>query len=249
MLKQWKMSVSGKNDGVQRPKRFYKAVTTGPVDAGFAVLLDGRTPKTPAGARLVLPTEGLAALVAAEWDAQATEIDTTRMPAMRLAATAIDRVAAAREDVADEIARYAGSDLLCYRAERPDSLVEAQAAAWDPLLSWADEALGLKLSAVPGIIHKAQPEASLAKARAMALELDDFGLTGLAQASSLFGSTVLALAVLHGRLTGQEAHDIARVDEAWQESRWGVDFEAADRTAARLQEAVLLEQWLAASRR
>lgn len=238
--------MSGNNDGVQRPRRFYKAATAGPVEGGFAVLLDGRTPKTPAGAKLILPTLALADLVAAEWEAQATEIDSRRMPALRLAATAIDRVARVRDEVADEVARYAGSDLLCYRATAPEGLVRAQATAWDPLLAWAGETLGLKLSAVPGVIHKAQPEASLARAKALALELDDFGLTGLAQAAGLLGSTVLAAALERGRVTGQEAHDLARIDEAWQEERWGVDYEAADRTAARLEETLLLERWFAA---
>lgn len=243
------MSVSGRSDGVQRPKRFYKTASAGPVEGGFAVLLDGRgPPRTPAGGRLILPTPGLADLVAADWEAQQTEIDAGRMPAMRLAATAIDRVSAVREEVAEEVARYAGSDLTCYRAEAPDSLVAAQAAGWDPLLAWAEEVLGLRLSAVGGVIHRPQPEASLARARALALEHDDFGLTGLAQAAGLFGSAVLALALRHGRVGGQEAHDLARLDEAWQEVRWGVDDEAAARTAARLEEALLLERWFAALR-
>lgn len=241
--------MSGRSDGVQRPKRFYKVVTTAPAEAGHAVLLDGRgPPKTPAGKKLILPTQALAALVAADWDAQGEEIDAAGMPAMRLAATAIDRVSAVREEVAGEVARYAGSDLTCYRADAPDSLVEAQNAGWDPLLAWAEESLGLKLSAVSGIIHRAQPDASLARARALALELDDFGLTGLAQASGLFGSTVIALALQRGRISGQTAHDLSRIDEAWQEQRWGVDYEAADRTAARLEEALLLERWFAALR-
>lgn len=241
--------MSVRSDGVQRPKRFYKAATSAPVEGGHAVLLDGRgPPKTPAGHKLILPTAALAALVAADWEAQATEIDAARMPAMRLAATAIDRVSTVREEVAEEVARYAGSDLLCYRAEAPDSLVAAQNEAWDPLLAWADDTLGLKLAAVGGIIHKAQPEASLARAKALALDVDDFGLTGLAQASGLFGSTVLAFALLRGRVTGQQAHDLARLDEAWQEQRWGVDYEAADRTAARLEEALLLDRWFAALR-
>lgn len=238
--------MTGKGDGVQKPRRFYKGVAVGEAEGGHAVLLDGRSPKTPSGRKVVLPTPALAALVAADWDAQAEEIDTLRMPAQRLAATAIDRVAGVRVEVAEEIARYAGSDLLCYRAESPASLVEAQREAWDPLLAWADEDLGLRLTAVGGIIHRAQPEGSLARARALALDLDDFGLTALAQASSLLGSAVLALALQRGRLDGQCAHDIARLDEAWQEARWGVDYEAADRTAARLEEALLLERWFRA---
>ena len=201
--------MTGKGDGVQKPRRFYKAVTVDDSEGGYVVLLDGRAPKTPSGRKVVLSTPALAALVAADWDAQTTEIDSLRMPAQRLAATAIDRVAAVREDVADEIARYAGSDLLCYRAESPAGLVEAQSRSWDPMLDWADEALGLRLTAVSGIIHRAQPEGSLARARALALDLDPFGLTALAHAASLFGSAVLALAGPAGR-AGRPRHRPAR---------------------------------------
>lgn len=238
------MSDSGA--GVQRPKRFYKAVTVGELDGGYAPLLDGRAPKTPAGKRLVLPRQGLAALVAEDWDAQTEEIDVARMPAMRLAATALDRVSQAREDVAEEVVRYAGSDLICYFAEHPAGLVAEQTLHWGALLGWADEELGLKLERAEGVLHRPQASGALDRARALALSLDDMGLTALAHATALFGSAVIALALQRGKLTGQEAHDLARLDEAWQEERWGVDYEAADRTAARLEEAVLLERWFRA---
>lgn len=232
--------------GTQRPKRFYKAVTVGELDGGFAVLLDGRAPKTPGGRKLVLPTRELAALVAEDWEAQTAEIDTTRMPAMRLAATALDRVGAAREEVAAEVARYAGSDLLCYFAEHPAALIADQEAAWAPMLAWARDELGLRLERAQGVLHRPQPPATLERARGLALDLDDFGLAALAHATALFGSAVLALALQRGRLGGEAAHDLARLDEAFQEQRWGVDYEAADRTAARLKEAMLLERWFRA---
>lgn len=236
----------GKGDGVQKPRRFYKTVTVGEIEGGFAPLLDGRGPRTPAGKKLVAPTAALARLLADEWDAQAVEIDATQMPALRLAATAIDRVGAVREDVADEIARYAGSDMTCYRAEAPASLVAVQSAAWDPLLGWAADDLGVTLEPTGGIIHRDQPAGSLARVRALALELDDFGLTALAQAAGLLGSAVLALALQRGRIDGQAAHDLARVDEAFQEDRWGFDEEAAHRTALRLEETLLLARWFRA---
>lgn len=233
-------------DNVQRPKRFYKAVSVGDADGGHAVLLDGRTPKTPAGRRLILPTAALAALVAEDWEAQVEEIDTGRMQAMRLAAAGLDRVAAAREEAAEEIVRYAGSDLICYFAEHPSALVAEQEARWSPLLAWAEEALGLSLVRAAGVLHQPQPQASLDRVRALALEEHDLGLAALAHATALFGSAVLAFALRRGRLTGEDAHDLARLDEAFQESHWGVDYEAADRAAARLKEAVLLERWFRA---
>ena len=150
-----------------------------------------------------------------------------------------------REAVADEVARYAGSDLLCYRAEAPRALVREQAQAWDPLLAWAS-GLGVRLEATSGIIHRPQPAGSLARVQALALELDDFGLSALAHAAGLLGSAVLALALQRGRLDGRQAHDLARLDEAFQEKHWGIDAEAALRTEGRLAEALWLEHWFRA---
>lgn len=240
--------MTGKADGVQHPRRFYKAVTTAPVEGGHAVLLDGRAPRAPGGTRLILPTQGLAALVAEEWDAQDPYIVMTSMPAVRLAWTALEKVGAVREAVAGEVARYAGSDLLCYRAESPQALVREQARAWDPLLDWAASDLSVQLEPTSGIIHRPQPAESLARVHALALELDDFGLSALAHAAALLGSAVLTLALQRGRLTGREAHDLARLDEAFQEKHWGVDGEAAIRTEGRLAEALWLERWFRALR-
>lgn len=238
--------MSTNDDGVQHPRRFYKAVTTGAVEGGHAVLLDGRTPRAPGGAPLVLPNAALAALAAEEWDAQDPHIVMTSMPAVRLAYTALEKIGPVRQAVAGEAARYAGSDLLCYRAEGPRELIAEQAQAWNPLLDWAWTELGVALEQTTGIIHVAQPAASLARVETLALALDDFGLAGLAHAAGLLGSAVLALALQRGRIDGRQAHDVSRLDEAFQERLWGVDAEAAIRTEGRLAEALWLERWFRA---
>lgn len=240
--------MSGKGDGVQHPRRFFKTVSVEPVDGGYAVRLDGRSPKAPGGTPLILPATGLAELLAEEWDAQDPHIVMTAMPATRLAFTALEKIPSARDAVADEVARYAGSDLLCYFAEAPEALVAEQQAAWTPLLDWAGAELGLRLEPTRGIIHRPQSDDSLARVKALALEADVFGLAALAHAAGLLGSAVLALALQRGRLDGEEAHHLARLDEAWQERHWGVDAEAADRTAGRLAETLLLDRWFRALR-
>jgi len=230
----------------ERLKRFWKTVDTAAEEGGWAVRLDGRAPKTPAGARLVLPSEAAAGLVAGEWAAQGEHLLPATMPATRLASTAIDRIGPAREAVADEIAAFAGSDLLCYLAEEPASLVEQQARRWAPWRSWAATELGVRLEPAEGIIHRPQDPAAVARVRELALALDDFALAGLGMAAPLLGSAVLALALQRGAVSGDEAFDLSRLDEAFQESRWGVDEEAAERTAARRAEAQLLERWFRA---
>lgn len=238
----------GFREAEHRTKRFWTDVSVEPSEGGWRVLLDGRSPKTPAGVPLVLPTEAAARLVADEWATQGEFLDPATMPATRLAATAIDRIPLVRAETADEIARYAGSDGLCYFADGPVGLIARQEADWAPWLAWADRELGVRLHRAEGIAHVTQPPESLARVRELALELDDFSLTGLATAVGLFGSAILALAVQCGAEAGDIAFDLSRLDEAFQEDQWGVDAEAAERTAARRAEADLLDRWFEALR-
>jgi chaperone required for assembly of F1-ATPase len=168
------------------------------------------------------------------------------MPATRLASTAIDRVSQVREAVAEEIAAFAGSDLLCYLAEHPTSLAVEQAREWTPWRDWAALELGVVLEPAEGIVHRPQDPAAIARVAELALRLDDFALTGLAMAVPLLGSAVLAMALQRGVLAGEAAFELSRLDEAFQERQWGVDAEAAERTAARRAEAALLDRWFRA---
>ena len=229
-----------------RPKRFYEAVSVEPRAGGFAVLLDGRQAKTPAAAPLQLPTEPLARLVAEEWGGQGEHVVFADMPATRLAFTVIDRVPSARDEVVQEAARYAGSDLLCYFAEGPKPLAERQAREWESVLAWAEAELGLRFNRTAGVIHRPQPPETVERAGEEAARLDDAALAALAFAAPLLGSIVLAFALQRGRLGGEEAFALSRLDEAHQESFWGVDAEAAARAERMRGEAVMLERWFRA---
>ncbi len=239
---------SAANHIKERPRRFYKAAAGAPVEGGFAVQLDGRTAKTPANGKLVVPTESLARLLAEEWEAQVELIDAGAMPATRLAFTAIDRTPSHHEAVARQVAAYAGSDLICYFAEGPPSLLARQLEQWGPWLDWAERELGTPFVRCTGVTHQAQPSESVGRIEVLADELDDFSLSGLAFAAGLLGSAVLALALQRGALTGEDAFALSRLDEAFQVERWGVDEEAAAQVAGRLVEAKMLERWFAALR-
>jgi chaperone required for assembly of F1-ATPase len=218
-------------------KRFYKSATVGEREGGgFAVLLDGRQIKTPAGKPLAVPARGLAEAIAAEWSAQGEAIVPASMPLTKLANTAIDAVAERSAEVVDDIVKYAATDLVCYRAEYPAGLVAAQAAAWDPILSWAAAKLGAPLLTTAGIAHVAQPEASLAALRAVVAAMDAFRLAALHVMTSLTGSALIALAHAEGELDTAAAWAAAHTDERWQVSHWGEDFEAAQRLKARFAE-------------
>ncbi len=240
--------MSDKSELLLKPKRFYKAAAAAPVEGGFAVQLDGRTPKTPDKKPLVLPTRALAEMIAAEWEAQVEYIDHSLMPATRLAFTTLDRIPETRTGVAQEITAYAASEHLCYRAEHPTPLVERQAREWGAILDWAKAEHGLTFTPVTGVIHQPQPPATVAAVEALLLTLDDFALAGVAFANGLFGSAVLALAVRAGRLTGQRALDLSRLEEIFQAEQWGQDDEATARAAALAVEAEMIDRWFAGLR-
>ncbi|WP_162915254.1 ATP12 family chaperone protein [Desertibaculum subflavum] len=211
-------------------KRFYKQVTVAPAEGGrYGVLLDGRPVRTPARTPLTLPTLALAEAVAAEWAAQEGEVKPLAMPLTRLATTAIDRVPQHRAAFIDEIVAYIGSDLLCYRADGPADLVSRQSSTWDPPLAWAAAAHGIALEIRTGVLHRAQPEASTAAARAVVEGLAAPALTSAHVLTTATGSAVLALALVGGALEVEAAVEAALLDEIYQAERWGQDREAMQR--------------------
>ncbi|WP_353641702.1 ATP12 family protein [Mesorhizobium sp. WSM2239] len=218
----------------QLPKRFYKDVSIAPTGEGFGVHLDGRPVRTPGKAILALPTEKAAKLVAEEFAAQGEKIDPSTMPVYRLVNTAIDGVAADPAAVRDDVARFASSDLLCYRADAPAGLVERQATAWDPVLDWAQRALGARLLLAQGVIHVEQPRKAVEAIEAhLALRQNPLRLAALHLMTTLTGSALLAIAVEAGEIDAETAWSAAHVDEDWQTEQWGQDSEAMARRAYR----------------
>lgn len=209
-------------------KRFWKDTTVAEVEGGFTVHLDGRPVRTPAKARLILPTKALADLIAAEWEAQDGVIDPNTMPATRGANAAIDKVAVQHAEVADMLSDYGDSDLLCYRAEHPRELVERQAQGWDPLLEWAEEVLAARLEPRAGVMHAPQEAGALEALRRRTHALNAFELAAFHDLVALSGSLILGFAVTEGRLTPEEAWALSRLDEAFQTEQWGEDEEASE---------------------
>ncbi|MEQ1866140.1 MAG: ATP12 family protein [Micropepsaceae bacterium] len=208
------------------PKRFYTSVDVKGVTPPFAILLDTKPIKTPAGHALAAPTRILAGAVADEWRAQTEYIVPDAMPLTKALNTALDRVAANRDAVVDDLAKYATDDLLCYRAAHPEELVRRQSAAWDPWLDWAAERYGARLTVVVGVVHVDQPIEALTRLRAAIAAHDEFRLTALHTAVTLTGSAVLGLAFAAKALTAEETLAAAHIDETYQAELWGRDAEA-----------------------
>ncbi|MGF1659039.1 MAG: ATP12 family chaperone protein [Rubrimonas sp.] len=232
-------------------KRFWTEAAAVEAPEGWAVLLDGRPVRTPAGRPLAAPLRALAEGVASEWAAQGETLAPQTMPLTRALNTALDRVAPAQAQVVEDVAAYGASDLLCYRAAAPAELVAREAAAWDPPLAWARARHGAPLICAQGIAPVAQPPESLARLRAAVAACDAFALTALAELTSLSGSLVLGLAAAEGAMDAAEAWEASRVDEIWQIAQWGADAEAeaaAERRRAAFLDAARLAALLREAR-
>lgn len=211
-------------------KRFWTDVTVN--DAG-GITLDARPVRTPGRTPLILPTAALAEAVAAEWRAVEGEIDPRAMPLTGLANAAIDRIGPDPLRFADDLARYAASDLLCYRAEAPAELVARQAAAWDPPLDWARTRYDVHFVITQGIMHVDQPAATVTRLSDAVRAIRAYELAALSPVVTITGSLVLALALIEQAMAPDAIWATAHVNEAWQEEHWGEDTLAAQALAAK----------------
>jgi len=239
---------NGSNPPAAAPKRFYETVGVAEMDGRWHVQLDGRGVKTPNRAPLALPTRALAEAIAAEWGAQTSIIDPRSMPLTKLANTTLDGVIGREEAVRAEITAYAGNDLLCYRAERPEALVQRQHERWNPLLIWVTDHFGARLHTTAGVMPVRQAEDCISRLGEAVAALDPYALAACHVITTLTGSAVLALAFLHGRLSAEEAWEAAHVDEDFQIEQWGEDAEARKRRDARSAEMQAAAQFHALSR-
>lgn len=230
-------SAIARADRPSLPKRFYQNASVEFRDGAYNLLLDGRTARTPGRAPLAVPDAAIADILAQEWRDQVETINPANMPMTRLVNSVIDGVARARAEVIAETARYAGSDLLCYRANAPERLMKRQAELWDPVLEWAYEKFSARFVLSEGVMFVAQPEGALvAIEQAITSQSSAYALGGMHVLTTLGGSVLLALAIAHKRLSVEEAWLAAHVDEDVQAEIWGADEEALQRRANRYKE-------------
>jgi chaperone required for assembly of F1-ATPase len=204
-------------------RRFYKDAS---VTAENGIALDGRPLRTPMKHVLSLPTRALAEAIAAEWQSQGEKIEPATMYLTRLANTAIDRVPLHRAAIEQELVDYAGSDLVCYRAESPAELVLRQARHWDPVLAWALQELGAEFAVTSGVMHRRQKQDTLEAYRSRIGTLSSFETACIHALATLTGSALIALMLTEGAIDPDTAWAAAHVDEDYQIEHWGWDHEA-----------------------
>lgn len=229
-------------------RRRYKTVEVTDAAGGFAVTLDGKPMRTPAGHPFVAPTRALADAIAEEWRTQGEKVHPRSMPMTQFVATALDRVPLDRERIVGDLAAFAETDLLCHWAADSEWLAKRQAEQWQPMLDWAKTALSARFTVASGIMPVDQPPETLAAVRQRVAALDDLTLVAVQSLAGSSGSIVLAFAVAEGRLSAEDAYRLSRLDEDYQIERWGEDYEAADRRVAVHADMLAAEKLLSLAR-
>jgi chaperone required for assembly of F1-ATPase len=207
-------------------RRFWKIAEVVERDGGWSVQLDGKPLRTPARAELAVPTFNLAEAIADEWRSVVDQADPRGMPLTGLANAALDRIAPEKAGFAAGVARYAETDLACYRSEWPPELVERQVASWDPLLAWARRRFDIDLSTTTSLTHVPQPVATIERLAQAVAALNAFQLAGLSPLVTLGSSLVAALAVVESAISPEQAWLAVSVDDRWQLEQWGSDPDA-----------------------
>lgn len=229
----------------KRRKRVYKEVSVTESDGTYGIALDGRALHTPSRAKLETPSRALIDVVAAEWDDQKEFIDPSTMPQTKLLNTALDRIAPNQAKIIEGLMSYVHSDLLCYRADKPSSLISRQEKIWQPILDHLSAKHGIDLSPCSGLMPSQQSPSAVSAMQAALERCDVSELTTLQAVASLTGSLALGLSLSQGYLTGAEVAAAAYLDETWQMEQWGEDKEALDRKAQLEAEILSVEQFFA----
>lgn len=213
-------------------KKFYQSAEVAETNNAYAIELDGRPVKTPAGKPLAIPSKDLAQAMADEWQAQGDVIDPHSMPVTGLVNTSLDRTGTERPAMTEAVLRFAETDLLCYRAENPDDLIELQQQTWQPLLDWAEDSFGARLEVTSGILPVAQDPAAVKTFIAPLNVFDDLQFTAVSSLTAACGSLILALALAHRRISHIEAFEASELDQNYQMRQWGSDDEVEARQRA-----------------
>jgi chaperone required for assembly of F1-ATPase len=229
-------------------KRFWDIAAVEWTEQGHRILLDGKPMRLPSGNPLLVGPARLARAIAEEWQQaggeKAGEMTFKDTPLTRLAGTAIERISPDPGPTIDAIARYGETDLLCYRAETPQKLLQRQQHQWQPWLDWAARALDAPMRITSGVGHLKQHHDTIAALRRTVAVLDIHTVAALGIAVPALGSLILGLALAAGELDAQTAYTLGALDELFQAEQWGDDYEAVDRRTSMLADIALAARYI-----
>ncbi len=229
-------------------KRFYKTVEIIEAADTWQITLDDRAIKTQGGRPQLVPSKALADAMAKEWSDQGEELDTSAFAFRDLTDYALDKIAPDPSAIIDTLVQYAETDTLCYRAEPDEALFARQQEVWEPILKAVEARDDVIFTRVSGIMHQAQPDATLSTLRNTLGALDPFALAGLQTLASLATSFCIGMEALQSGADPESLWNAANLEELWQEELWGTDPEAEERRNARKGDFMRAFAWVELAR-
>ncbi|CAI3923577.1 Mitochondrial FoF1-type ATP synthase assembly chaperone ATP12 (Atp12) (PDB:2P4X) [Commensalibacter communis] len=214
---------------VSKLRRFWKSVNIIHNDKGYQILLDERPVKLPQKTELYVQSPLLAEKIADEWKNISGQKEDyfsfNDLPMTQITATMIEKISPTHDIYIDALLPYVSGDLLCYFADQPKKLVIQQQEKWIPLIHWIEKTFQTKLKTTQGIMPIVQEPKVTNLFKSYLSNLDSVELTYFAIIVPLLGSMILSIALKDGRITVQEAFNLAYLDEIIQAEIWGHDTE------------------------
>lgn len=181
--------------------------------------------QTPLGNSLEVPTLALAKAIEEEWEKDPSP-HYGQKPLTSLAATALDRVAGARDSYVAYALQSVSHDVVLFWSPRPESLVKLQEEKWRPVIETVNRVLDLSLKPVYTLTTLPLSPSEEEKVRVFLYHLSVYKLAGFIHLLTLTSSFFLSLLILKEHLSPEEGWDLAHLHEQDQQRVWGTDEEA-----------------------
>ena len=209
-------------------KKFWKTVKVKKKSFNsYEILLDENALKTPMKKELTIQNTKIAEEIQKEWNQDKNILDTDAMIFYGIISTSIDKIINNRISYINDILSFIDTDLICYRAEEPNDLVQWQSKNWDPILLKVEKYINNKIDVFKGIMPLKQNKGIKFKITKFLTKFSDLEIIALHKITNITGSIFLSLCILNNDITKEKVFELSYLDELWQAKNWGYEKEAS----------------------
>ncbi len=130
-----------------------------------------------------------------------------------------------RAKIIQEQIEFAQADTVCFLAPYPMDLKKQQQEKWQPVIDWIN-AKGCDFTASCHLTVNSLSDRTKSFLKTRLQKLNDTALEAFCLMSGGCKSVILALSVLEGFLTPEQAFDLSVLEETFQNRFWSEDEEA-----------------------
>ena len=202
-------------------KRFYQDASHGEAEEGWPLKLDGKPAKTPAGKFLTSPSKLVAKAIVYEWKGQKEKVDPQSMPLTQIQTTRLDFIDGRQEEAISQILKFVNSDLILYRADKPEELKDKQERIWDPWLDWMSKQFMAHYETTTNLVAVAQDPSIQDSFEGYLRKLDLSELTVFYILTTLTKSPILTMAFLEKECSPADLFQATQIEEMHKAELYG----------------------------